>query len=133
MSRSKISPKCKVSVRLLCFPSGITEKLASEIADFLEFKDDLKLKAAMEVQKLWKLFLSVDATQLEINPLVETDDKEVISVDAKINFDDNAEFRQKNIFSQNEVSESDPREVDASKYNLNYVGMEGELKQIQMS
>lgn len=87
----------------------------------------------MEVQKLWKLFLSVDATQLEINPLVETDDKEVISVDAKINFDDNAEFRQKNIFSQNEVSESDPREVDASKYNLNYVGMEGELKQIQMS
>lgn len=98
------------------------------MADFLEFKGDLKSKAAVEIQKLWKLFLSVDATQLEINPLVETDDKEVISVDAKINFDDNAEFRQKDIFSQNEVSESDPREVDASKYNLNYVGMEGEYQ-----
>ncbi|KAI5737683.1 hypothetical protein M8J76_015693 [Diaphorina citri] len=93
---------------------GITESLAQEIADFLEFRGDLKAKAATEVQKLWNLFLSVDATQLEINPLVETDEREVISVDAKINFDDNAEFRQKNIFSQNEVSESDPREVDAS-------------------
>lgn len=53
----------------------------------------------------------VDATQLEINPLVETDDGRVISVDAKINFDDNANFRQQEIFALDDLSESDPREV----------------------
>lgn len=55
--------------------------------------------------------LQVDATQLEINPLVETDDGRVIAVDAKINFDDNASFRQKEIFALDDVSATDPREV----------------------
>lgn len=55
--------------------------------------------------------LQVDATQLEINPLVETDDGKVVAVDAKINFDDNAEFRQKEIFALDDKSETDPREV----------------------
>lgn len=59
----------------------------------------------------------MDATQLEINPLVETDDGRVISVDAKINFDDNAKFRQKEIFALDDVSETDPREV-STKYWL---------------
>lgn len=53
----------------------------------------------------------MDATQLEINPLVETDDGRVISVDAKLNFDDNASFRQKDIFALDDLSESDPKEV----------------------
>lgn len=73
------------------------------------------------------MFVKVDATQIEINPLVETDDGKVISVDAKLNFDDNARFRQKNIFSMDDVSESDPREVEAAKYNLNYIGMTGNI------
>lgn len=53
----------------------------------------------------------MDATQLEINPLVETDDGRVVSVDAKINFDDNAKFRQGEIFALDDVSLTDPREV----------------------
>lgn len=57
------------------------------------------------------LQLQVDATQLEINPLVETDDGRVVAVDAKINFDDNAKFRQADIFALDDVSEVDPREV----------------------
>lgn len=56
----------------------------------------------------------MDATQLEINPLVETDKGEVIAVDAKINFDDNAKFRQESIFALDDVSETDPREVSLS-------------------
>lgn len=55
--------------------------------------------------------LQVDATQIEINPLVETDDGRVIAVDAKINFDDNASFRQQEIFALDDVSATDPREV----------------------
>ncbi|XP_018576058.1 succinate--CoA ligase [GDP-forming] subunit beta, mitochondrial [Anoplophora glabripennis] len=106
---------------------GVTDQMADELAEFLEFKGLLKQKASNEIKKLWKLFLSVDATQLEINPLVETDDNQVISVDAKLNFDDNAQFRQKEIFSAEDTSENDPREVEASKYNLNYIGMTGNI------
>lgn len=101
--------------------------MANTIADFLEFKGPLKALAAQEIKKIWELFKKVDATQLEINPLVETDDGQVISVDAKLNFDDNASFRQKEIFAMDDVSESDPREVEAAKHNLNYIGMTGNI------
>lgn len=98
-----------------------------EIAEFLTFKGDCKSKAADEIQKLWNLFKKVDCTQLEINPLVETDDGKVISVDAKLNFDDNAKFRQKDIFAMEDTTESDPREVRAAQHNLNYIGMSGNI------
>lgn len=106
---------------------GVTDKMAQEIAEFLLFKGDLKNKAAEEIKRLWNLFLKVDAVQLEINPLVETDDNKVIAVDAKLNFDDNASFRQKAIFDAEDTSESDPREVEAAKHNLNYIGMSGNI------
>lgn len=106
---------------------GITDKLANEVAEFLEFKGPLKAKCAEEIKKLWQLFLKVDATQLEINPLVETDDGRVISVDAKINFDDNANFRQKEIFALDDLSESDPKEREAALHNLVYIDMDGSI------
>ncbi|XP_050296219.1 succinate--CoA ligase [GDP-forming] subunit beta, mitochondrial [Anthonomus grandis grandis] len=106
---------------------GVTDKMALDIAEFLEFKGTLKQPAAEEIKKLWKLFCEVDAIQIEINPLVETDDGKVISVDAKLNFDDNAKYRQKDIFAMEDVTESDPREVEAAKYNLNYIGMTGNI------
>jgi len=106
---------------------GLTDEKCHEIARFLQFKDDLVPKAANELQKLWKLFVKVDAVQIEINPLAETDDKQVISVDAKLNFDDNAEYRQQKIFDMEDTAEIDPKEIEASKYNLNYVAMEGNI------
>ena len=71
--------------------------------------------------------LKVDAVQVEINPFVETPQGQVVSVDAKIGFDDNAKFRQKEIFEMEDTTESDPREVEANKYNLNYIGMDGNI------
>lgn len=106
---------------------GVTDSMANELAEFLEFKGNVKTKAAEQIKHLWELFLKVDATQLEINPLAETSDGKVISVDAKLNFDDNAAFRQKEIFALEDHSESDPREVQAAKYNLNYIGMTGNI------
>lgn len=79
------------------------------------------------MKALWSLFTGVDAVQLEINPLAETDTGDVVSVDAKIQFDDNAQFRQKEVFAMDDTSESDPREVEAAKYNLNYIGMSGNI------
>jgi succinyl-CoA synthetase beta subunit len=104
---------------------GLPHATALELAEFLQFKGALKEKAAHEIKKLYELFSHVDATQIEINPLAETDDGRVIAVDAKLNFDDNAQFRQQPIFDMDDTSESDPKEVEASKYQLNYISMEG--------
>lgn len=71
--------------------------------------------------------MSVDAVQIEINPLVETSDNKVVCVDAKIQFDDNSQFKHQYIFELDETSESDPREIIASKHNLNYIGMSGNI------
>ncbi|GAB0097472.1 Succinate--CoA ligase [Sergentomyia squamirostris] len=106
---------------------GITREQSLSVADFLEFKGALREKAALEIEKLWELFLKVDAVQIEINPLAETSEGEVISVDAKLNFDDNAQFRQKKIFEMEEETEADAQEVEASKYNLNYISMDGNI------
>lgn len=106
---------------------GLTKEKSLEIARFLEFKGDLVEKASEEILKLWKLFLNLDAVQIEINPLAETDNGQVISVDAKLDFDDNARFRHQNIFDMEDLSEHDPKEVEATKYNLNYVAMNGNI------
>lgn len=106
----------------------IPENVLLDVAKFLEFKGDAVKRCADEIQKLYTLFKAVDAVQIEINPLAETDKGEVISVDAKLNFDDNAQFRQKDIFNLDTTEEdSDPREVEAAKYNLNYVAMDGNI------
>lgn len=106
---------------------GLDDKTCTEIAEFLEFKGALVSQAAKEIKKLYELFNKVDAVQIEINPLAETDDGRVISVDAKLNFDDNAKFRQQDIFNMEVVDELDPKEVEASKYNLNYIAMDGNI------
>ncbi|PSN44935.1 Succinate--CoA ligase [GDP-forming] subunit beta [Blattella germanica] len=106
---------------------GVTDETAESIADFLQFKGSLKAKAADEIKKLWKLFLKVDAIQMEINPFVETDKGEVISVDAKLQFDDNAQFRQSDVFNMEDFSETDPREVEAQQANLSYVALTGNI------
>ncbi|XP_063981267.1 succinate--CoA ligase [GDP-forming] subunit beta, mitochondrial [Diachasmimorpha longicaudata] len=107
---------------------GIDESIAKEVADFLGFnEEDVNSKAIYELKNLWKLFVDIDALQIEINPFVETADKQVVAVDAKISFDDNAQFRQKDIFDLEETNEKDPREVEASKFNLNYISMDGNI------
>lgn len=64
---------------------------------------------------------------VEINPLAETADGRVLCMDAKVNFDDNAEFRQADIMALRDTTQEDAREVQASKYNLNYIGLEGTI------
>lgn len=118
--------------RLLRLPidieAGLSGSDARHVARFLEFRDAaLVERAAAEILKLWHLFVAVDAVQIEINPLAETDDGHVIAVDAKLQFDDNAQFRQRAIFALDDASEADPREVEAAKYDLNYVAMDGNI------
>jgi len=69
--------------------------------------------------KLFECFMESDCTQVEINPLIVTQDDEVLVADAKLNFDDNAEFRQKNLFDQRDFTQEDPRDVEAKKLDVN--------------
>jgi succinyl-CoA synthetase beta subunit len=73
------------------------------------------------------LFLKVDATQIEINPFAETDNRRVFCVDAKLNFDDCAKFRQERVFKMDDTSHTDARELKAAKYDLNYVPLDGNI------
>jgi succinyl-CoA synthetase beta subunit len=79
------------------------------------------------VSDLFRLFVDLDASLVEINPLVITADEAVVALDAKINFDDNALFRHKDILAYRDTGEEDPLEVEASKYNLNYINMDGNV------
>ncbi|XP_046985591.1 succinate--CoA ligase [GDP-forming] subunit beta, mitochondrial isoform X1 [Schistocerca americana] len=106
---------------------GVSDEMANTIAKFLGFEGAKVNKAATEIKRLWDFFLKVDAIQVEINPLAETVEGNVVAVDAKIQFDDNAKFRQQDIFALDNTSETDPREVQAAKYNLNYIGMSGNI------
>ena len=79
------------------------------------------------MQKLWKLFVGSDATQVEVNPLAETADGRIITVDSKFNFDDSAHYRQKQIFGYRDLTQVNPMEIRAEKFGLNYVPLDGDI------
>ena len=79
------------------------------------------------VKNLYRMFVDYDCSLLEINPLVITAEETVIALDAKINFDDNALFRHKDILEYRDLDEEDPLEVEASKFNLNYINLDGNV------
>lgn len=79
------------------------------------------------LQRLYQLFVDYDCSLLEINPLVLTAEDGVIALDAKVNFDSNALFRHKDIMGYRDLDEEDPLEVEASKFNLNYINLDGNV------
>jgi succinyl-CoA synthetase beta subunit len=106
---------------------GIQPAQTKLVAEKLGFKGKDLVDAQDQMKRLYEMFIGTDATQVEINPLVQTKDGKVYCVDAKINFDDNASFRQEALFAQRDFSMEDAREVAASKFNLNYIGLDGQI------
>eukprot|EP01102_Stenamoeba_stenopodia_P001293 TRINITY_DN1111_c0_g1_i11.p1 TRINITY_DN1111_c0_g1~~TRINITY_DN1111_c0_g1_i11.p1 ORF type:complete len:348 (-),score=113.39 TRINITY_DN1111_c0_g1_i11:1174-2217(-) len=106
---------------------GVEHQQAVNFAHKLGFKGASIEEAAEQIKKLYNLFLKTDATLLEINPLAETSSGNVLCVDAKMNFDDNAEFRQPAIFKLRDHSQEDARDVAAAEYGLNYIGLDGDI------
>ena len=76
---------------------------------------------------LFRTFIGLDCSMVEVNPLVVTDKGEVLALDAKFNFDDNALYRHPEVAALRDISEEDPREVEASKHGLNYIGLDGNI------
>jgi len=106
--------------------AGITDAQAMEVAEGLKVSGD-KAAAAAQIKALYALFKECDCTMVEVNPLAEDTEGNLIAADAKIGFDDNAEFRQPDIFEKRDVTQEDPREVEAAKWDLNYVGLDGNI------
>jgi len=124
----------------------VAEKNPDAIVKFpIDVKIGLELDGAKEIAKavgihptkvdevaqillnLYDLFTSKDASMVEINPFAEDSTGEFVCLDAKLKFDDNAEFRQKAVFDQRDWSQEDKREVEAANYNLNYIALDGDI------
>ncbi|MGH8743892.1 MAG: ADP-forming succinate--CoA ligase subunit beta, partial [Burkholderiales bacterium] len=84
-------------------------------------------RAVKTMMGAYRSFRDLDATMVEINPLVVTKDDRVLALDAKMSFDDNALFRHPNVAEMRDPTQEDPREVQAAEHNLNYIGLEGEI------
>lgn len=84
-------------------------------------------KAAKLMMSLYEVFIEKDCSIVEINPLVTTGDDNVLALDSKINFDDNALFKHKDVVEYRDLDEEDPKEIEASKYDLSYIALDGNI------
>ncbi len=107
--------------------TGIQGCHARKLGFGLGFKGDVLKKFSKLVFSLYKAFVETDASQIEINPLVETAEGEIIALDAKINFDDNALHRHDDIKELRDLDEEEALEIEASKYDLSYIKMDGKI------
>ncbi|HEX2197751.1 MAG TPA: ADP-forming succinate--CoA ligase subunit beta [Burkholderiales bacterium] len=106
---------------------GLTDQDADEIAVSIGIPDRALPQARAVFKALYKCFWETDASLAEINPLILTQQNQVIALDAKLNFDDNALFRHPDIAALRDLDEEDPLEIEASKYDLNYISLDGNI------
>ncbi|EKU50464.1 ADP-forming succinate--CoA ligase subunit beta [Staphylococcus massiliensis] len=106
---------------------GLAPYQARRIAFNINIPKESINKAAKFLISLYNVFVEKDCSIVEINPLVTTGEGEVLALDAKINFDDNALFRHKDILELRDLEEEDPKEIEASKYDLSYIALDGNI------
>src|SRR5271165_2113518 len=106
---------------------GLTDAQADEVARKIGVPPASLAQARGFMQSLYRAFLECDASLAEINPLILTGDGKVLALDAKLNFDDNALFRHPEIVALRDLDEEDPAEVEASKYDLSYISLDGNI------
>ncbi|WP_395673516.1 ADP-forming succinate--CoA ligase subunit beta [Phenylobacterium sp.] len=107
--------------------TGVFPHHARRLANALGLTGGLAKEAATLLTQLYTAFLAKDMSMLEINPLIVTGDEHLRVLDAKVSFDSNALFRHPDIFALRDESEEDPKEIEASKYDLSYIALDGEI------
>jgi succinyl-CoA synthetase beta subunit len=107
--------------------AGLQPYQARKLAKHLGFESSQLKNASKLFGGLYRAFLAFDCSMVEVNPLVVTKKGEVLALDAKFNFDDNALYRHPEIAAMRDIAEEDPREVEASKHGLNYIGLDGNI------
>jgi succinyl-CoA synthetase beta subunit len=107
--------------------AGMQPFQARKLAKQLQFESGQLKPAAKLFDGLYRTFIGLDCSMVEVNPLVVTPQGEVLALDAKFNFDDNALYRHPEVAALRDIAEEDPREVEASKHGLNYIGLDGDI------
>lgn len=106
---------------------GLLDFQARRLAYNINIPKELVPQAVKFMRGLYQVFVEKDCSIAEINPLVITGDGKVIALDAKLNFDSNALYRQKDILEYRDLDEEDPKEVEASKYDISYISLDGNI------
>ncbi|MBU0622709.1 MAG: ADP-forming succinate--CoA ligase subunit beta [Gammaproteobacteria bacterium] len=107
--------------------TGLTEAEASKVARDIGIPDVANAQAVKVLQGLYRAFVEKDAMLAEINPLIVTADNRVVALDAKFNFDSNALYRRPEIVAMRDLDEEDPAEIEASKFDLSYIQLDGNI------
>ena len=105
----------------------IKEEDCKKIIKIFNLDDKASLQGIQLIQSIYKMFISTDANLVEINPLILTEENNLLCLDAKMNFDDNSIFRHPEILELRDLNEEDPTEIEASKYDLAYIKLEGSI------
>ena len=109
------------------FKEEICEEDCEKIINIFSLSGSAKIEAINLIKSIYKMFVSTDANMVEINPLILTKEEKIICLDAKVNFDDNALFRHPEILELRDLNEEDPAEIEASKYDLAYIKLDGSI------
>ena len=117
----------KIVTTKIDFREDISDEDCEKIIQIFNLKTDQKLLAAKVVKSIYKLFIDLNSSMVEINPLILTKESQIICLDAKINFDDNALFKHPEISKLRDLDEEDPTEIEASKFGLSYIKLDGSI------
>ena len=105
----------------------ILDNDCEKIIEIFSLKNNAKNQAISLIKSIYKMFISTDASMVEVNPLILTKEEKIICLDAKINFDDNALFKHPDIVGLRDLNEEDPTEIEASKHDLSYIKLDGSI------
>jgi succinyl-CoA synthetase beta subunit len=117
----------KITTNKIDFKKDIEIEEVDKIIKPFNFNSDQKLTAQKLIRALYKVLIEKDATLIEINPLIITQNEKVVCLDAKMNFDDNALFRRPEILKLRDLNEEEPAEIEASKHDLAYIKLNGSI------
>jgi succinyl-CoA synthetase beta subunit len=123
---AKKNPERIITVKMK-LSSSVSEENIIKILKPFAFNSELKEKASNLIQQLYKIFIEKDINLIEINPLVLTKENDLLCLDAKISFDDNALYRHPEIVALKDPNEEDPAEIEASKHQLSYIKLSGKI------
>ena len=117
----------KINTVKISFKEDIEDEDCKKIIRNFNLDDDANLKCIKIIKSIYKTFVSTDASLIEINPLILTKENNIVCLDAKISFDDNAIFKHPELLELRDLNEEDPTEIEASKHDLAYIKLDGSI------
>jgi succinyl-CoA synthetase beta subunit len=121
----------KTPEKIITTKINITDEISNEdcekIIKIYNLTDDAKKQAILLIKSVYNMFIGTDANMVEVNPLILTKEKKIICLDAKVNFDSNGLFRHPEIIELRDLNEEDPAEIEASKHDLAYIKLDGNI------